>query len=189
MDTASSGVASCICISSALRVVAFIVCGYSSGDRRILTDMSNCRWLSEFVFFAFFRNGETWITFPDLAVISVTFLMNSTQQLSGTHHVLIYLNLVGTQTRFELFGHHVKISFHACRITEIVVGNLLVHFQHSKAIFLKGELPLLTSNATDFDGFLLLKSDICRRYSLGRHVLELVRFLMVVYFVPCEKVD
>ena len=115
--------------------------------------------------------------------------MNSTQGVSGTHHVLIYLNLVGTQTHSELFGHHVEIPFHACRITEIVIGNLLVHFQHSKAIFLKGKLSLLTSNAADFNGLLLLKSDVCRFDSLGRYVLELVRFFMFVYFVPCEEVD
>lgn len=186
---ASSGVASCICISFALRLVASLLCGYSGGKSNLLTYMSNCRWLSEFVILAFFCNGETWITFPDLSLISVTFFVNGTQELSVTHHVLIYLNFVGTQTRFELFGHHIKIYFHACRITKIVIGNLLVHFQHSKAIFLKGKLSLLTSNAADLNGFLLLKSDICRRYSLGRHVLELVRLLMFVYIVPCEEMD
>ena len=95
---------------------------------RLLTDMSNCRWPSELVLFDFFCNGKTWITFPDLGVINVTFFISSTQELSGTHHVPTHLNLVGTQAPFKLFGDHIKISFYTCRIAKIVIGKLLVDF-------------------------------------------------------------
>ena len=47
-------------------------CGQSG--REIPTDVSDCRWLSEFVLFAIlFCDRETGITFPNLRVVSVTF--------------------------------------------------------------------------------------------------------------------
>ena len=105
-----------------------------------------------------------------------------------THHVLKWLDLVGSKKHFEVFRHCLKVSADPFRIAEVFIRNLLIHFQNGKAILLKRELPFPAPYVADCDGILLLESKIRFGYPHFGGVFELVRLFFFVHDVSREEV-
>lgn len=60
---------------------------YGRRDSFVLTDMSDRRWLSELVLFAFFCNRETWITFSDLDIVNVMLSVSTQEAFIYSRHI------------------------------------------------------------------------------------------------------